>query len=240
MGLDEALLLSGGATPTLRLYTWSPDALSLGYFQALEDVPAARDHPCVLRRITGGGAIHHHAGELTFSVTIARDDPAYRGTVAASYASTHRAVALALERLGARGARERRSEACASDRDGTGMCFHDSTPMDVGWDAGVGFQKGVGTAQRRTGGRILHHGSIKVSPSPLEPGVATLAETPGANAEIGALARELIGAFGEVFGVSIEPTTFHHQLDREAKRLGARYVSEAFVHRQVRRRVPHP
>ncbi len=38
MGLDEALLRSVGSPPTLRLYSWDPDAISLGYFQAFESV----------------------------------------------------------------------------------------------------------------------------------------------------------------------------------------------------------
>ena len=73
MGLDEALLEEPGAPPTLRLYTWSPDTLSLGYFQRFADVPAAAraGEPggpgAVVRRITGGGAIHH-VHELTFSI----------------------------------------------------------------------------------------------------------------------------------------------------------------------------
>ena len=52
MGLDEALLRSIDtepcSVPTLRLYTWSPDAISLGYFQSFEDVPAAKDHAHVV------------------------------------------------------------------------------------------------------------------------------------------------------------------------------------------------
>ncbi|MEO0662451.1 MAG: hypothetical protein AAFZ87_13020 [Planctomycetota bacterium] len=236
MGLDEALLLAADEPPTLRLYTWAPDALSLGYFQPSEEVPAASAHPNVVRRITGGGAIHHHAAELTFSVTLGAEDPAYAGSVPESYGRTHRAVALALQRLGADGARERGDEACRSDQKGTGMCFHESTPLDVGWGpAGGGFAKGVGTAQRRTRGRILHHGSIKVGPSPLEPGVATLAETDGARPDLEALGDELVRAFAEVHGVALVPGAVSEERLTEAERLGERYGAPEFVNRRIRR-----
>ena len=54
MALDEALLDIGGA-PALRLYTWNPDTLSLGYFQKYADVPGTVDASHVVRR-------HHRWG----------------------------------------------------------------------------------------------------------------------------------------------------------------------------------
>ena len=45
-----------------------------------------------------------------------------------------------------------------------------NAPLDLVWDG----RKGVGSAQRRSGGRVLHHGSIKLGASALEPGVAEL------------------------------------------------------------------
>ena len=60
MGADAALLaeVADGAPPVLRLYRWSPPALSLGHFQPDDDIDAAA---CalgveVVRRPTGGGA----------------------------------------------------------------------------------------------------------------------------------------------------------------------------------------
>ena len=242
MGLDEALMRRSGARPTLRLYTWAPDALSLGYFQPFEDVPAAAGHGAVVRRVTGGGAIHHHRAELTFSIALDASHPAYAGPVARSYERTHEAIALALRRLGAGGARMRRDERCASDARGTGMCFHESTPLDVCWEVGDGadraLAKGVGTAQRRTGGRVLHHGSIKLDGSPLEPGVATLRAARGPCAlapTIAEAAEALCAAIEEVHGVRLERETLSPTLVAEAEGLGARYGAPDFVHRTVRR-----
>jgi lipoate-protein ligase A len=52
MGLDEALLGSASAPPTVRFYSWRPDTLSLGYFQRLADVPGAERAGALVRRIT--------------------------------------------------------------------------------------------------------------------------------------------------------------------------------------------
>ena len=73
MALDEAVseFVAGGISPpTIRFYTWTPSAVSIGYFQSLHDeVDVSR---CmqqgidIVRRRTGGGAVYHdRAGEIT-------------------------------------------------------------------------------------------------------------------------------------------------------------------------------
>jgi lipoate-protein ligase A len=223
MGLDEALLEADEAPPTLRLYSWSPETLSLGYFQKLSDVPGHEKARQIVRRITGGGAIHH-VRELTFSITTSLDHPIYRGPVADSYARVHAAIVDALARAGVEAAPRGTTAPIASDQAGTGMCFHHSTPVDLVWNG----RKGVGSAQRRRHGRVLHHGSIKLGDSALETGVATL---PGAGrdpgpAEIGDL---LTAAFVNRFGVKLERTVPEPSERARAKILGVRYLDPAFV-----------
>lgn len=170
MALDQALLESPGAPPTLRLYTWRPAALSLGYFQRFDEVPAAQRAACVVRRITGGGAIHHQR-ELTFSICVDLEHPLYAGTVGQSYARVHASLARALAEFGVQ-AQPRGEAQLSSDQAGTGMCFHDSSALDLVWRG----RKGVGSAQRRKGGRVLHHGSIKLDTTPLEGAIASVAD----------------------------------------------------------------
>ena len=237
MGLDEALLRSVGDPPTLRLYSWAPDALSLGYFQPFEDVGAAAGHPNVVRRLTGGGAIHHHSRELTFSITIDADEEAYRGPVARSYETMHRAIITALGELGVEDACMRRNRSVGSDVRGTGMCFHESTPLDVCWIGpghGARLAKGVGTAQRRSVGRVLHHGSIKLGPSVLEERVATLHDV-GLDISVREAADALTRAVATTFGVSLSAADPTPNLLAEAATLGERYSTSEFVHRAVRR-----
>jgi lipoate-protein ligase A len=168
MGLDGALLEDVDAPPTLRFYTWTPAALSLGYFQRFDDVPAASDAFVVVRRVTGGGAIHH-ANELTFSITASAKHSLFQGPIPRSYERIHELIAQALSRFGCDPAMRGDSE-LSSDISDTGMCFHHSTSLDLAW----GGRKGVGSAQRRRRERVLHHGSIKLGPSQYDTGVAEL------------------------------------------------------------------
>src|SRR3989344_3617565 len=65
MALDEAImkLSHGQDAPTLRFYGWKPAAISIGYFQGMNDeVDIAKCKSFgadVVRRITGGGAVFH-------------------------------------------------------------------------------------------------------------------------------------------------------------------------------------
>lgn len=221
MGLDEALLADTGARPTLRFYSWSPDTLSLGYFQRWLDVPATEHAGAVVRRITGGGAIHH-VNELTFSIIVAQDHPLYRGPVADSYERIHQRLAAVLGSLGVPA--ELRGERCpiGSDRKGTGMCFHESTFMDLVWANA----KGVGSAQRRREGRVLHHGSIKLGTSDLEPGIATLG-----SAGLDISPAELADEISRALGAWEDDEPARAELDR-ALELGARYVDPSFLRRR--------
>jgi lipoate---protein ligase len=74
MALDEVLLKSVAKseteTPTLRLYGWTPPAVSIGYFQSMDqevNVESCKKNGVdLIRRITGGGAVLHDS-ELTYS-----------------------------------------------------------------------------------------------------------------------------------------------------------------------------
>lgn len=168
MALDEAQLELDGLAPTLRFYTWKPAALSLGWFQRMDEVPSVHGETIVVRRLTGGGAIHH-VRELTYSLAGPADAAPFDGAIARSYERIHASLAAVLATFGVR-ADLRGARALASDVAGTGMCFHASSALDLVLDG----RKLVGSAQRRKQGRVLHHGSIKLAASAREPGVAEL------------------------------------------------------------------
>lgn len=231
MGLDQALLEDAGAPPTLRFYTWAPDTLSLGYFQRLAEVPGRGSAGALVRRCTGGGAIHH-TNELTFSFVTDQNDPLYRGPIAPTYERIHLALAKALAHYGIE-ARLRGDRApLASDGEGTGMCFHKSTAQDLCWND----RKGIGSAQRRTGGRVLHHGSIKIGSSPLEGDIATfdgLDDVPTPR-ELAVhltpiLGRELALVLDGDGNADREPSAVESDA---ASRLGARFIDPVFVARR--------
>ena len=221
MGLDEALLLPG-ERPTVRLYTWAPDTLSLGWFQRLDEVPGAERASRRVRRLTGGGAIHHQH-ELTFSLTAPVGLAPYDGTVPESYEKVHAAIVKALAAVGL-DANLRGDAPLTSDAEATGMCFHHSTPLDIAW----GGAKGVGSAQRRRGGRVLHHGSIKLGTTSLEGPIATFegATLPVTPVEFG---PHLLRGFEEELGLELRPGVPSPGERACAEQLGARYTTESWV-----------
>ena len=83
MALDEAIAIARSkklVPNTLRFFRWEPSAVSIGYFQSMEeevDIEACnRLGIDYVRRRTGGGAVYHDQdGELTYSLIINEDHP---------------------------------------------------------------------------------------------------------------------------------------------------------------------
>lgn len=225
MGLDQALLETPEAPPTLRLYTWKPGALSLGYFQKYAEVPAAERAPLVVRRITGGGAIHHQR-ELTFSITVGLDHPLYAGSIGESYARVHAVIARTLAEFGVQ-AQPRGADALASDRAGTGMCFHQSSSLDLVWNA----RKGVGSAQRRKQGRVLHHGSIKLDTTAIEGDIASVADVQRGVTPLDFAARWTRRLTAEL-GLQLSASAPDVEERARAKELAKRFADAEFTRRR--------
>ena len=74
MALDEiaAETAANGGPRTVRVYSWEPSTLSLGYHQDPDTIDWAfceREGITVTRRPTGGGAIYHDAvGDISYSI----------------------------------------------------------------------------------------------------------------------------------------------------------------------------
>ena len=90
MAVDETLLSAMGNNrplPVLRLYSWSPPCLSIGYAQPVSDVRPdilAGKGWGLVRRLTGGRAILH-TDELTYAVITPNDEPRLAGGLRLSY-----------------------------------------------------------------------------------------------------------------------------------------------------------
>ncbi len=69
MGLDKLLCENPPPVPLLRLYTWEPETLSLGRFQTYTQGELLSSKLALTRRLSGGGAIFHDRGELTYSLS---------------------------------------------------------------------------------------------------------------------------------------------------------------------------
>ncbi|MCL6449712.1 MAG: lipoate--protein ligase family protein [Acetobacteraceae bacterium] len=157
MAVDEALLGScggGQSPPTLRFYTWSPATASVGRFQDLQeevDLEACRAMGIGwVRRPTGGRMVLHDR-ELTYSLAAPR--ALFPAGVVDSYLAISRGLVEGLRLLGvdARAASPPQGRASLA-----GACF--DTPS--WYEVTVGQRKVVGSAQVRSGGGLLQHGSV--------------------------------------------------------------------------------
>jgi lipoate-protein ligase A len=148
MGLDEAVLqknAEGRVPPTLRLYGWEPAAVSVGYFQGLEeevDLAACASRGIdVVRRISGGGAVFHKA-ELTYSLIMPVSHPLAGAAVRDSYERFCAGIVRALALLGVAARFAPVNDILAGDR------------------------KLSGNAQTRRMGCVLQHGTILLDLDP--------------------------------------------------------------------------
>ena len=147
MAVDEAVFKAraGGRAPcTVRLYTWRPSAVSIGFFQSLHhevDVEECRRLGIdVVRRITGGGAVYHDSqGEVTYSVVASEADLRRLGfdpSIQPSYEALCSGIVQGLKLLGVAA---------------------EFKPIN---DIVVAGRKISGSAQTRRGGAILQHGTL--------------------------------------------------------------------------------
>lgn len=175
MAVDEALL-ELAAVPTLRLYGWQPHAVSLGWFQRLADFADLPPGTCVVRRLTGGGAIHH-GDELTFALAL--DARLLPDDLPTGYALVHDAAIAALAAIGVAAIRLTDGHSQAA-RPSARWCFAEPGAGDVL----AGGRKLLGSAQRRIARtrdgqplrRVLHHGSLVLERPSLTPFVAAAAD----------------------------------------------------------------
>ncbi|MBU4310640.1 lipoate--protein ligase family protein [bacterium] len=170
MAIDEVLLQSN--IPVLRFYRWRPPAISVGYFQRLEEEidleECKRQGIDYVRRITGGKAVLHDK-ELTYSFVISQD--LMPKSIIESYKVISRAILIALESLGLKPAMN--PAPLNKDRVNTKrcgvkekvdrirkspLCFNDPSYYEIV----VNGKKIVGSAQVRKKGKILQHGSILI------------------------------------------------------------------------------
>ncbi len=159
MAVDEAILLEIGAgrsIPTLRLYSWQPACLSIGYAQSVKDVDLEilqNQGWTLVRRPTGGRAILH-TDELTYSVIAPLDNPRVTGSVLESYRRLSRVLLKALELIGLVAQSNLHTE---NPQAWSGpVCFE----VPSNYEITVKGKKLIGSAQARRKEGVLQHGSL--------------------------------------------------------------------------------
>jgi len=158
MAIDEAMLSAcvrqTGAPATIRFYTWSPPAVSIGCLQKISrdfDLAQARELGLdIVRRPTGGRGVLHK-GDFTCSLVFSEDNPLIPRGVVASYQMISQAVQRGLWRLGIP------SQLCPKRKiSRSAFCFSGAAQHEIL----VHGKKIMGNAQKRIKGACLQQGSI--------------------------------------------------------------------------------
>ncbi|MBD2450285.1 lipoate--protein ligase family protein [Nostoc sp. FACHB-152] len=160
MAIDKWLLEQhslGKQPSTLRFYTWSPPAISLGYHQrqypqAWQNLTWQGKKLHLVRRPTGGRAVLHQ-GDLTYAVITS----GLAGKRLEAYAKICEFLIQGWRSLGVE---------LSYGTAGRGYihnpnCFGTATGADLVLPNGAKF---IGSAQMRRGGVILQHGSMRLQP----------------------------------------------------------------------------
>lgn len=160
MAIDSWLLKEhylGLHPPTLRFYTWSPLAISLGYHQSI--YPEHWQHLTyggvpvdLVRRPTGGRAVLHQ-GDLTYAVVTS----GLSGSRIQVYQQICEFLIQGWLRLGV----QLHYGAARRGYIHNPNCFGTATSADLVTTDGI---KLIGSAQYRHGEAILQHGSIRLEP----------------------------------------------------------------------------
>jgi lipoate-protein ligase A len=172
MAVDEAILesVSQGLSPaTLRLYSWDPPCLSLGYAQSYNDVDRQRVAELgwhVVRRPTGGRAILH-TDELTYAVIGPLSQPRLSGSLLESYQRISAALLEALRDMKLPVQAEEHVKNLPGGEKTDPICFEVPSHYEITYDG----KKIIGSAQARKKGVVLQHGSF-----PLEGDLSRITE----------------------------------------------------------------
>jgi lipoate-protein ligase A len=250
MARDEALLQGcrgDAAAPILRFYAWSPATISLGYFQEYGEykqlAPPAGELG-VVRRTTGGGAILHDL-ELTYSIVMPAGHTLVKGRPQHLYTLAHQAVISAIGHgvrlLGRDGSACDSADASATHQEagiqrGPFFCFARRHGLDVviaDCRGPAGFSKIAGSAQRRTAGAILQHGSIMLDSRYVQQPVATWSDLDRKAVDFAQAAERLAPEFEKQLGVVFESSSWQEQELNAADVIEERYAGAAWnVHRR--------
>jgi lipoate-protein ligase A len=224
MAADEAIFLQSRdqAPPTIRFYAWLAPAVSIGYFQQIDrdiDLSACRKRSVdIVRRPTGGKAVFHEH-DLTYAVVGREQRDGFPADILGTYRMISRCLIRGLCELGieARIAEDGRN---LPEISAEASCF--SAPSR--YELLVKGRKICGSAQVRSQGAFLQHGSLLLDFDPrqtseillrhqdgrdrqilhLRKSVTSLAEQGASFPDVETLCRMMKAGFESVLGVHLE------------------------------------
>ena len=169
MAIDEAIFretIKNKKPPTIRFYGWKPAAVSIGYFQNIEEEinlekcrAAGVD---IVRRLSGGKAVFHSA-EVTYSVIACNKEESFPADISGTYKIISKCLARGLADLGIETVLAETGRTL-HDADFKACCFS----MPSRNELLVSGRKICGSAQIRASGGFLQHGSILMDFDPVK------------------------------------------------------------------------
>ena len=240
MAIDDAMAMHarGSGSALWRVYGWAQPVLSLGRHQraaGLYDLDSARERGiAIVRRPTGGRAVLH-AREITYCVAA----PEFAmGSLMQAYRIINELLVDALRKLGVPAAIA--SPASPPPRPVAGACFEEPVAGEIV----AGGRKLVGSAQWRSEGALLQHGSILIdddqhlandlllAPGPPPPRAATLRALLGRAPELDEFDHALAGAAANRFGSVPDCVAFDGELIALTEARRAHYASDGWTWRR--------
>jgi lipoate-protein ligase A len=240
MALDDAMGSRARATglALARVYGWRQPVLSFGRHQraaGLYDPNTARQRGIgVVRRPTGGRAVLHFR-EITYC--IAAPEQAL-GSLMQAYRTINQLLVEALRQLGVDA--QIASPHTKPPRPIAGACFEEPVAGEIVASG----RKLVGSAQWRSDGALLQHGSILiaddqsianellVTPGPAPPPAATLRALLGRNPKLDEFDRTLACAAAKRFGTSPDRVALDDELAKLTEARRSRYSSDSWTWRR--------
>ncbi|MEN6620774.1 MAG: lipoate--protein ligase family protein [Smithella sp.] len=169
MAIDEAIFretINKKKPPTIRFYGWRPAAVSIGYFQNIKEevnIEKCREEGVnVVRRLSGGKAVSH-SDEVTYSVIASDAEELFPSNILGTYKIISNCIACGLSYLGIKAVLAENGRSL-SDSDFKSCCF--SVPSRN--ELLVSGRKICGSAQFRTNGGFLQHGSLLINFDPVK------------------------------------------------------------------------
>jgi len=167
MAIDEAIFRANQCEevlPTLRFYNWRLPSISIGYFQDVKgeiDVDACRKHRIdIVRRPTGGKAVYHD-DEITYAVIAKGKDGLFPQNMLGTYKIISLCIRDGLSDLGIN-ANLAGTDSLPREAHLDAFCFSSPSRYELLVDG----KKICGSAQVRTHGFFLQHGSILIDFDP--------------------------------------------------------------------------
>lgn len=211
--------------PVLRIYGWQTPSITIGFHQKVDEaIDRCRlGFTQLVRRITGGRALYHDSGEITYAVAgNHKHNPGLGQTLHDSYLLIADVLIDFYNKIGWSAAKSIRSELSNTifDRSFQKGCFASVSRYEI-----VAFnQKVAASAQRRTKTSFLQHGAVRFSDMSQHPsiiGMTTEIETsplPSIPINRLGLIDCLVESFAEKLKINFENNAFSETEKRKILR----------------------